>query len=84
MKKDIANAIKQQRLATDGVFVPVGFEKDQPTYFAIDNTDLKIDTPDGKNQLHGAAIAAYQQRKTQTQVKVYFKTNDFYCYFKSI
>ena len=31
LKKDIANAIKQQRLATDGVFVPVGFEKDQPT-----------------------------------------------------
>ena len=84
LKKDIANAIKQQRLATDGVFVPVGFEKDQPTYFAIDNTDLKIDTPDGKNQLHGTAIAAYQQRKTQTQVKVYFKINDFYCYFKSI
>ena len=78
LKKDIANAIKQQRLATDGVFVPVGFEKDQPTYFAIDNTDLKIDTPDGKNQLHGTAIAAYQQRKTQTQVKVYFKINDFF------
>ena len=29
-------------------------------YFAIDNADLKIDTPDGKNQLHGTVIMAYQ------------------------
>ena len=33
-----------------------------PIFFAIDNTDMKIDTVDGKNQLHGTAIAVYQQQ----------------------
>ena len=26
----------------------------------LDNTDLKIDTFDGRNQLHGTAITVYQ------------------------
>ena len=29
-------------------------------YFAIDNADLKIDSPDAKNQLHVTVIMAYQ------------------------
>ena len=30
-------------------------------FFAIDNSDLQIDTPDGKGQLHATATAIYQQ-----------------------
>ena len=31
-------------------------------FFAIDNIDLKVSKPDGKNQLYGTDIAAYQQQ----------------------
>ena len=48
----------------DGVFIPRSISKDLPIYFAIDNTDLKIDTPDGQNQLHGTRIAVYQKTET--------------------
>ena len=30
-------------------------------FFAIDNTDIKIDTPTEKHQLHGTAMAVFQQ-----------------------
>ena len=30
-------------------------------FFAIYNSDLQIDTPDGKGQLHATATAIYQQ-----------------------
>ena len=36
-------------------------------YFAIDNADLKIDTPDGKNQLHGTVIMAYQNETNKKE-----------------
>ena len=39
---------------------PFPLSQQEMLYFAIDNADLKIDTPDGKNQLHGAVIMAYQ------------------------
>ena len=48
----------------DRVFIPRSISKHLPIYFAIDNTDLKIDTPDGRNQLHGTAIAVYQKTET--------------------
>ena len=38
-------------------------------FFAIDNTDLKIDTVNGNDQLHETAIAVYQQQ-LQNQKKV--------------
>ena len=43
----------------NGVFIPLGFQQNHPMFFAVDNTDLKVGTPDGTNQLHGTAIAAY-------------------------
>ena len=49
----------------NGVFIPPGFQKNRPTFFAIGNIDtgnIKVDTPDGKNQLHGTAIATYQHQ----------------------
>ena len=33
----------------DRVFIPSSISKDLPICFAIDNIDLKIDTPDGRN-----------------------------------
>ena len=62
LKKDIVNSIEMRRQDNNGVFIPPGFQKKSQTFFAIDNIDLKVDTPDGKSQLHGTAIAAYQQQ----------------------
>ena len=45
----------------NGVYVPSTLSPDEPIFIAIDNTDLKIDTSDGKGQLHGTAIAVFQQ-----------------------
>ena len=62
LKKDIANSIEMKWQENNGVSIPLGFQQNHPMFFAIDNIDLKVGTPDGKNQLHGTAIAAYQQQ----------------------
>ena len=51
-------------------------------FFAIDNIDLKVGTPDGKNQLRGTAIAAYQQQSgnNDTNIVRQRKTFDLFMY----
>ena len=60
IKQDILNSIIKKCNENNGVFLPLTLSKKRPVFFAIDNTDLKIDTFDGRNQLHGTAIAVYQ------------------------
>ena len=62
IKNDVANAVVEKMESNNGVFVPATLSPCDPVFFAIDNTDLKIDTVDGKNHLHGTAIAVYQQQ----------------------
>ena len=62
LKKDIANSIEMRQQENNGVFIPLGFQQNNRKFFAVDNIDLKVGTPDGKNQLHGTAIAACQQQ----------------------
>ena len=62
IKKDIASSIQEQRDKNNGVFIPTGFVPGKTTFFGIDNGVVKIDTPDGKKQLHGTVIAAYQEK----------------------
>ena len=69
IKKGIVTSIMKKSAENDGVFVPSSLSKNVPVFFAIDNTDLKIDTVDGKSQLHGTAIAVYQQQE-YNQAKV--------------
>ena len=69
IKKGIVTSIMKRRAENDGVFVPSSLSQNIPVFFAIDNTDLKIDTVDGKSQLHGTAIAVYQQQESK-QTKV--------------
>ena len=58
VKKGIVQAILQKK-EENGVFVPCTLDKDCPIFFAIAKVDVKIDTPDGKRQLHGTATAVY-------------------------
>ena len=39
------------------------------TFFAINNGDGKIDTPDGKTQLHCTVIAAYQEEQSMVKTQ---------------
>ena len=64
IKKDIASSIQEQRDKNNGVFIPTGFVPGKTIFFAIDNGDVEIDTPDGKKQLHGTVIAAYQEKQS--------------------
>ena len=43
-------------------------KKNNPIYFAINNVDLKIDTCDGKRQLHGTGTAVYWQKLEENVV----------------
>ena len=63
IKKDIASSIHKQSDKNNSAFIPTGFVPGKTTFFAIDNGDVKIDTPDGK-QLHGTVVAAYQEKQS--------------------
>ena len=54
--KDIASTLRDKIQENN---FPFHLSQEEMLYFAIDNADLKIDTSDGKNQLHGAVITAY-------------------------
>ncbi|XP_066919527.1 uncharacterized protein [Clytia hemisphaerica] len=66
IKEHIAQSVLKRYFVNDGVFIPLNIMEDLPCWFAIDNSDLKIDTPDGKRQHHGTAIVVYQ-RKTKLE-----------------
>ena len=44
--------------------IPSVISPNKHTFYAIDNSDLKVDTTDGKNQYHGTSIAIYQPHDT--------------------
>ena len=69
IKKNIAQSVLKQIAENDNVFIPLNMSVDRPITFAIDNIDLKIDTPDGKHQLHGTATVVYQQKSEDEQVQ---------------
>ena len=68
IKSQLADTVLTEINNNSGVFIPRSISKDLPIYFAIDNTELKIDTPDGRNQLHVTAIAVYQKKKKTSEV----------------
>ena len=56
----------------------------EPTFFVINNTDLKIDTVDGKDQPDRTAITVYQQQlQSQTKVPIFQVLQKFQKFYKS-
>lgn len=43
------------------MFIPSSITPFKNVFFAIDNMDLQIDTPDGQWQLNGTAMAIFQK-----------------------
>ena len=68
IKKDIVQAVLERKKANNGTFIPSTLKEGQPIYFAIDNVDLKIDTPDGKGQLHGTGTIVNQKKNVEQHV----------------
>ena len=63
----------KKRSKNNGAFIPSCLIENSRPFFAIDNTDIKIDTPTGKHQLHGTGIAVFQQNsqsKTKTVMRI--------------
>ena len=77
IKKEMASSIQQQRNKRNGAFISTGFIPGKTTFFAIDNIGIKIDTPDGKNQLRGTVIAAYQEKQSSMAVEDTVGYNSF-------
>ena len=65
IKEDIASTLTDK--IQENVYFPFPLSQQEMLYFAIDNADLKIDTPDGKNQLHGTVIMAYQNENSKKE-----------------
>ena len=65
------------------VFLPSTLSKNRPVFFAVDNTDLKIDAFDGRNKLHGTATAVYQttngdkKPEVKAHLLLHFQVNKF-------
>lgn len=62
IKESIAEEIIEQMNNNNGIYIPNTISPNKPLYFAIDNTDVQVDTPDGRGQLHGTAQVIYQQK----------------------
>ena len=45
-----------------GIHVPPSLSPNTSLYFAIDNVNFQIDTPDGKEQLHGTTQVVFQEK----------------------
>lgn len=60
LETQIANAVVV-RMEQEGVHVPSNIVHGRHIFFAIDNVDFAEDTIDGKNTLHGTAMAIYQR-----------------------
>ena len=71
IESQLSDSVLTEINNNEGAYIPKSISKDLPIYFAINNTDLKIDIPDGWNQLHRTAIAVYKKNKTKKLKKFY-------------
>ena len=70
IETEIANAVYECMQQNGGVYVPSTLVFGIPVHFAIDNTDIKNDTPDGKNEFYGTGIVVFQKRQEMYQTSV--------------
>ena len=61
IKSNITKSVIRRTKENGGVYKPSSILEGNPVFFAIHNSDLQIDTPGGKGQLHATVTAIYQQ-----------------------
>ena len=62
IKNDLVIHAKKKMSENGGIYVPPSLSPNTSLYFAIDNVDFQIDTPDGKEQLHGTIQVVSRKR----------------------
>ena len=61
IKSNLAKSVIKRTKEKGAIYKPSSILKGNPVFCAIDNSNLQIDTPDGKGQLHATATGIYQQ-----------------------
>ena len=61
IKSNLAKSVIKRTKENGDVYKHSSILEGNPVFFAIDNSDLQIDTPDGKGQLLATATTIYQQ-----------------------
>ncbi len=64
----IANAVVENALKFDGLYIPPFLKKGTFVFFAVDNTDFAEDTVDGKGTTHGTVTVVYQKENAPGEV----------------
>ena len=66
IKEDVASTLRD-KTQENNVYFPFRLSQQKMLYFAINNTNLKIYTPDGKNQSRRTVIMAYQNETNKKE-----------------
>lgn len=69
VEAQIEATILQQIEENGGVYIPPDIVMGRHIYFAVDNVDFAEDTYDGQRTLHGTAMAIYQKKESQDEVR---------------
>ena len=67
IEQDVADAVRKKIQDNGGLFIPSCITPIKNVFFATDNTDLQIDTIDGQQQIHGTAMAIFQEGVAEVQ-----------------
>ena len=61
METQIEKSVIKRMEENNRLFLPPDLVTRRHTFFAVDNIDFTEDTYDGRNTLHGTAMAIYQR-----------------------
>ena len=61
VEAQIESSVLKRMEESNGLFLPPDIVKGRHVFFAIDNVDFAEDAYDGRNTLHGTAMAIYQK-----------------------
>ena len=67
IKQDVAEVVRGKVQDNGDVFILSCITPFKNVFFAINSTDLQIGMPDGQRQLHGTAIAIFQEGEAEVQ-----------------
>ena len=70
IQTEIANSVAAQIHYNNGVYIPPNITTGRRLHFAIDNTDFKNDTPDGKSEFHGTGAIVFQKKGNEPQKQI--------------
>jgi hypothetical protein len=70
IETSIGNAVCDRIVENNGIYVPPSVQKGSLLYLAVDNSDFKNDTCNGKNEFHGIIITVYQPSSNNSETPI--------------